>query len=54
MLPRFCVKCGVEIPEARLEAKPDATMCVKCASKHDRPYTASLEPDPDAPHPRGW
>jgi hypothetical protein len=54
MLPRFCVVCGVEIPEARLEAKPDATMCVKCAAKGDKPYTASLAPDPDAPHPRGW
>ena len=54
MLPRFCVGCGLEIPEARLEAKPDATMCVKCATKNDKPYTATLSPDPDAPHPRGW
>lgn len=54
MLPRFCTKCGIEIPEARLEAKPDATMCVRCAEKFDRPYTATLTPDPDAPHPRGW
>lgn len=54
MLQRFCVVCGLEIPMARLEAKPDATMCVKCASKNDKPYTATLAPDPDAPHPRGW
>lgn len=54
MLQRFCVVCGLEIPLARLEAKPDATMCVKCASKNDKPYTATLAPDPDAPHPRGW
>jgi ribosomal protein L40E len=53
-IPRLCVKCGAEIPQARLEAKPDATMCVKCATKNDKPYTATLAPDPDAPHPRGW
>jgi RNA polymerase-binding transcription factor DksA len=27
-----CVRCGREIPEARLEARPMATMCVACAS----------------------
>jgi RNA polymerase-binding transcription factor DksA len=27
-----CVRCGREIPAARLEARPMATMCVACAS----------------------
>lgn len=28
-----CVSCGREIPAARLEARPMATMCVECASR---------------------
>ncbi len=27
-----CVRCGRPIPEARLEVRPQATMCVACAS----------------------
>ncbi|MFS0866094.1 TraR/DksA family transcriptional regulator [Microbacterium sp. 179-B 1A2 NHS] len=27
-----CVRCGEPIPSARLEARPQATMCVACAS----------------------
>ena len=51
---RLCAVCNSPIPPERLEAVPDAMMCVKCASGFDKPYTASLKPDPDAPHPRGW
>jgi DnaK suppressor protein len=29
-----CVDCGHEIPEGRLEARPDAARCVVCQSKH--------------------
>lgn len=28
-----CVRCGREIPPARLEARPMATMCVECAAQ---------------------
>lgn len=28
-----CARCGQPIPAARLEARPQATMCVVCASK---------------------
>ncbi len=28
-----CQKCGQEITEARLEANPEAQMCVQCAAK---------------------
>lgn len=31
-----CIKCGKEIPEARLEAIPYALMCVGCASEEER------------------
>ena len=27
-----CASCGRAIPEARLEARPDADLCVECAS----------------------
>ena len=29
----YCVKCGDEIPEGRLEARPEAAMCIACASE---------------------
>ena len=28
----ICENCGAEIPEARLEAKPAARLCINCAS----------------------
>ncbi len=31
-----CVKCGKEIPVARLEAIPYAFMCISCASEEER------------------
>lgn len=32
----ICRGCEEPIPEARLEAKPDASLCVDCASKRER------------------
>ncbi|MBM3187643.1 MAG: hypothetical protein FJZ90_02865 [Chloroflexi bacterium] len=29
----ICEKCGVEIPEGRLEIMPETTLCVQCASE---------------------
>jgi phage/conjugal plasmid C-4 type zinc finger TraR family protein len=29
-----CVDCGNEIPEGRLEARPDAARCVACQAKY--------------------
>jgi DnaK suppressor protein len=31
-----CIDCGHEIPEGRLEARPDAARCVGCQAKHAR------------------
>ena len=31
-----CVDCGGDIPEGRLEARPDAARCVNCQAKHAR------------------
>ncbi len=31
-----CVDCGHEIPEGRLEARPDAARCVACQAKRSR------------------
>lgn len=28
----FCTKCGDEIAEQRLEARPEAALCIECAS----------------------
>lgn len=28
-----CVKCGAEISEGRLEARPEAALCITCASE---------------------
>ena len=50
-----CEQCGEPITQARLEALPDVTLCIKCATKDDQPMRqATLEPDPDAQYPRGW
>ena len=29
-----CIDCGNEIPEGRLDARPDAARCVACQAKH--------------------
>ena len=31
-----CASCGKTIPEARLEARPDADLCVECANSSRR------------------
>jgi len=31
-----CVDCGHDIPEGRLDARPDAARCVGCQAKHAR------------------
>jgi DnaK suppressor protein len=31
-----CADCGKEVPEGRLEAKPEAARCVACQGKRDR------------------
>jgi DnaK suppressor protein len=31
-----CVDCGNDVPEGRLEARPEAARCVRCQSKRDR------------------
>ena len=31
-----CIDCGGDIPEGRLEARPDATRCVGCQAKQAR------------------
>jgi DnaK suppressor protein len=31
-----CIDCGGDIPEDRLEARPDAARCVGCQAKHAR------------------
>jgi DnaK suppressor protein len=31
-----CVDCGQEIPDGRLDARPDAARCVGCQAKHAR------------------
>lgn len=32
----LCRSCGTALSQARLEAKPDANLCVACASKRER------------------
>jgi RNA polymerase-binding transcription factor len=31
-----CVDCGLQVPEGRLEARPEASRCVACQAKRDR------------------
>ena len=31
-----CIDCGGDIPDGRLEARPDAARCVGCQAKHAR------------------
>jgi DnaK suppressor protein len=31
-----CVDCGDNVPEGRLEARPEAARCVRCQARHDR------------------
>ena len=41
----YCQRCGEEIPAARLEAMPQATLCVKCQEHLER-TRASSDPTP--------
>ncbi|XVQ12885.1 TraR/DksA family transcriptional regulator [Spirillospora sp. CA-255316] len=31
-----CLGCGKQVPEGRLEVRPEAARCVTCQAKHDR------------------
>lgn len=31
----ICIDCAVLIPQARLEAKPDAARCIDCKAAHE-------------------
>jgi DnaK suppressor protein len=31
-----CVDCGEQVPEGRLDARPDAARCVACQAKYDK------------------
>ncbi|MBO2450299.1 TraR/DksA C4-type zinc finger protein [Actinomadura barringtoniae] len=31
-----CLGCGHDVPEGRLEVRPDAARCLGCQTKHDR------------------
>jgi DnaK suppressor protein len=31
-----CTDCGDQLPDGRLEARPEASRCVRCQSKRDR------------------
>ena len=41
----YCERCGDEIPPARLEAMPHATLCVSCQARAER-ARASSDPTP--------
>lgn len=36
-----CTECDAPIGRARLEAKPEAALCIDCASGHERPMSRS-------------
>ena len=38
----ICLECETEIPEARLEAVPDAEYCVNCTDKYSTPIIARV------------
>ena len=33
-----CLGCGHQVPEGRLDARPEASRCVKCQTKYDRAH----------------
>ncbi len=39
-----CERCGAEIPQERLEVKPEATLCVKCQSEVERMLRRGMSP----------
>ena len=38
----ICLDCETQIPEARLEAVPDAEYCVNCTDKNSTPIIARV------------
>jgi len=38
----ICLECEIQIPEARLEAVPDAEYCVNCTDKNSAPVIARV------------
>ncbi len=39
-----CERCGAEIPQERLEVKPEATLCVKCQGEVERMLRRGMNP----------
>jgi RNA polymerase-binding protein DksA len=37
----ICMECDAPIGAARLEVKPEAALCIDCASDHERPISRS-------------
>lgn len=42
---RNCEFCGEKIPQARLQALPATTACVRCADKHPQPLDPRIVAD---------
>ncbi len=40
----ICERCGAEIPQERLEVKPEATLCIKCQSEVERMLRRGMTP----------
>lgn len=40
----ICERCGAEIPQERLEVKPEATLCIKCQSEVERMLRRGMNP----------
>jgi len=39
-----CERCGAEIPQERLDVKPEATLCVKCQGEVERMLRRGMNP----------
>ncbi|HWP93994.1 MAG TPA: TraR/DksA C4-type zinc finger protein [Thermodesulfobacteriota bacterium] len=42
---RFCQRCDVEIPAARLEALPDTMLCVQCSEEVGGDFEVTVIPE---------
>ena len=42
---RPCVRCGEEIPAARLEALPDTRLCVQCSEEVGGDFKLTVVPE---------
>ena len=40
----ICERCGAEIPQERLEVKPEATLCIKCQGEVERLLRRGVNP----------